>query len=118
MTESARRVRVAEEFRKVLAEEVQRLKDPRVGFVTITGVDVTPDLRRAVVYYTVLGEERDRKSTAAGLRSAAPRLRSELGRQIRLRFLPELRFEQDDAAAQGDRVEELLRKIHEEEGEA
>lgn len=118
MTESARRVRVAEEFRKVLAEEVQRLKDPRVGFVTITGVDVTPDLRRAVVYYTVLGEERDRKATAAGLRSATPRLRSELGRQIRLKFLPELRFEQDDAAAQGDRVEELLRKIHEEEGEA
>ena len=117
MTESARRVRVAEEFRKVLAEEVQRLKDPRVGFVTITGVDVTPDLRRAVVFYTVLGEERDRRATAAGLRSAAPRLRSELGRQIRLKFLPELRFEQDEAVAQGDRVEELLRRIHDEEEE-
>lgn len=115
MTEGARPARVAEEFRKVLAEEVQRLKDPRVGFVTITGVDVTPDLRRAVVYYTVLGEERDRRATAAGLRSAAPRLRSELGRQIRLKFLPELRFEEDQAIASGDRVEELLRKIHEED---
>lgn len=116
MTEGARPVRVAEEFRKVLAEEVQRLKDPRVGFVTITGVEVTPDLRRAVVYYTVLGEERDRRATAAGLRSAAPRLRSELGRQIRLKFLPELRFEEDEAVAHGDRVEELLRRIQEEEG--
>ncbi|HEX6207625.1 MAG TPA: 30S ribosome-binding factor RbfA [Actinomycetota bacterium] len=115
MTDGARPVRVAEEFRKVLAEEVQRLKDPRVGFVTITGVDVTPDLRQAVVYYTVLGEERDRRATAAGLRSAAPRLRAELGRQVRLKFLPELRFEEDQAVVEGDRVDELLRRIHEEE---
>ncbi|HEX6263129.1 MAG TPA: 30S ribosome-binding factor RbfA [Actinomycetota bacterium] len=115
MTDGGRPERVAEEFRKVLAEEVQRLKDPRVGFITITGVDVTHDLRRAVVYYTVLGEERDRRATAAGLRSAAPRLRAELGRQIRLKFLPELRFEEDQAVAEGDRVDELLRRIHEEE---
>lgn len=118
MTGSVRPERVAEEFREVLAEEIQKLKDPRVGFVTVTGVDVTPDLRRAVVFYTVMGEERDRKATRAGLRSAGPRLRSELGRQVRLKFLPELDFREDESAARGGRVEELLREIHEREEEA
>lgn len=115
MSGSVRPERVAEEFREVLAEEIQKLKDPRVGFVTVTAVDVTPDLRRATVFYTVMGEEKDHKATRAGLRSAAPRLRGELGRQVRLRFLPELDFREDESAAHGDRVEELLRKIREEE---
>jgi ribosome-binding factor A len=103
---------VAEEFREVLAEEIPKLKDPRVGFVTVTEVDVSPDLRRAVVYYTVMGEERERKATRAGLRSAAPRLRAEIGRQIRLKFLPDIEFREDDTVERGDKVEELIRKIH------
>jgi ribosome-binding factor A len=111
MTESKRPDRVSEEFREVLAEEIPRLKDPRVGFVTVTGVDVTPDLRRAIVYYTVLGEEEDRRSTRAGLRSARGHLRQVLGEQVRLKFLPELEFEEDDTRERVDRVEELLRKI-------
>lgn len=113
MTEGGRPERVSEEFREILAEEIPKLKDPRVGFVTVTGVDVTPDLRRAVVSYTVLGDEGDRKSTRAGLRSAAARLRAELGRQVRLKFLPELQFEEDLGAAHAERVEELLREIQE-----
>jgi ribosome-binding factor A len=103
--------RVSEEFREILAEEIPKLKDPRVGFVTVTGVDVSPDLRRAVVYYTVLGEEAERKSTRAGLRSARGHLRAVIGEQVRLKFLPELVFEEDHTREQAERVDELLRKI-------
>ena len=84
MAERVRPERVAEEFREVLAEEIPRLKDPRIGFVTVTRVDVSPDLRRATVFYTVLGENRDHRATRAGLQSARTHLRSELGHQVRL----------------------------------
>jgi ribosome-binding factor A len=106
---------VGEEFREILAEEIPRLKDPRVGFVTVTAVRVTPDLRTARVYYTVLGEEAERKATAAGLRSAAGHLRQVLGNQVRLKFLPDLLFEEDDTEDRAERVEELLRKIREDD---
>ena len=111
MTEGVRPDRVGEEFREVLAEEIPKLKDPRVGFVTVTAVRVTPDLRTARVYYTVLGEEAERKATAAGLRSAAGHLRQVLGHQVRLKFLPDLLFEEDDTRERADRVDELLRQI-------
>jgi ribosome-binding factor A len=101
--------RVAEEFREVLAEEVQKLKDPRVGFVTLTHVEVTPDLRKAIVFYTVLGEDRDRRGTRAGLRSAAPRLRTALGRSVRLKFTPALEFREDVGLANLEVVARLLR---------
>src|SRR5437867_113334 len=65
MSGGARPERVAEEFREVLAEEIPRLKDPRVGFVTVTRVEVSPDLRRATVYYTVMGKDRDHRATRA-----------------------------------------------------
>ena len=110
MSGTQRMDRVAEEFREVLAEEVQKLKDPRVGFVTLTRVEVTPDLRKAIVYYTVLGEDRDRKGTRAGLRSAAPRLRSALGRSVRLKFTPALEFREDVGLANLDVVARLLRQ--------
>jgi len=102
---------VAEEFREILAEEIGRLKDPRVGFITVTRVEVPPDLRRATIYYTVLGEDRDHRRTQAGLRSATAHLRSVLGRQVRLKFTPELEFLEDVGLSQVERVAELLRKI-------
>jgi ribosome-binding factor A len=108
--------RVAEELREVLAEEIQRLKDPRVGFVTVTGVRVTPDLRKARVFYTVLGEDRDRSATRAALRSARSHLRTTLGREVRIKFVPELEFREDEGATLGKRVEELLEEWHREEG--
>lgn len=107
--------RVSEEFREIFAEEIPKLKDPRVGFVTVTGVHVTPDLRRAIVFYTVLGEEGDRRATAAGLRSASGHLRQVLGQQVRLKFLPELVFEEDDTMERAGRVDELLRRIKEDD---
>jgi ribosome-binding factor A len=110
--QGARRARVAEEFREVLAEEIQRLKDPRIGFVTVTGVQVTADLRRAWVSYTVLGDDKQQRSTAAGLRSATPHLRKELGRQVRLKALPDLEFQVDQTLAQFDRIEEIIGLLH------
>src|ERR687888_2135345 len=103
--------RVAEEFREVLAEEIPRLKDPRVGFVTVTRVEVSPDLRRATIYYTVMGQDRDHRATRAGLQSARSHLRAVLGRQVRLKFTPELEFEEDVGLAQVERVTELLKQI-------
>jgi ribosome-binding factor A len=111
---TARPDRVSEEFREVLAEEIPRLKDPRVGFVTVTGVRVTPDLRRATVYYTAMGDERARKATRAGLRSARGHLRRVIGHEVRLKFLPDLEFEEDDTGPRAERVDELLRQINRE----
>ncbi len=116
MTEGTRPSRVQEEFREILAEEIPRLKDPRVGFVTVTGVKVTADLRRAIVYYTTLGDERARRATAAGLRSATPHLRQVIGRQVRMKVLPTLEFEEDETIRRAERIDDLLRRIHEEEG--
>jgi ribosome-binding factor A len=114
MVEPKRPHRVSEEFREVLAEEIPRLKDPRVGFVTVTGVQVTPDLRRATVYYTALGDEGQRRSTRAGLRSARGHLRRVLGHEVRLKFLPELVFEEDETGVRVERLDQLLRRIHKE----
>jgi ribosome-binding factor A len=111
MSGGARPERVAEEFREVLAEEIPRLKDPRVGFVTVTRVEVSPDLRRATIFYTVMGKDRDHRATRAGLQSARSHLRGVLGQQVRLKFTPELEFEEDVGLAQVERVTELLRQI-------
>ena len=116
MTQGARTDRVAEEFREILAEEVQRLKDPRIGFVTLTAVEVSPDLQHAWIYYTVFGNDSQQRGTAAGLRSAVPHLRRELGRQVRLKTLPELEFRVDESAARNRRIDEIIDRIHREEG--
>ena len=108
--------RVSEEFREVLAEEIPRLKDPRIGFVTVTGVRVTPDLRHAVVFYTAMGDDAARRSTAAGLRSAAGHLRSVIGHEVRLKFLPDLEFQEDRVPQRAERVEQLLREIRKHDG--
>lgn len=117
MPQGQRAVRVGEEFREVLAEEIQKLKDPRVGFVTVTGVRVTPDLRRAWVFYTTYGDEKAKSGTRAGLRSAGPHLRSALGKQVRLKFLPELEFEEDVIVEQGTRIDDLIEELHTRDGD-
>ena len=112
MPQGSRTDRVGEEFREIIAEEIQRLKDPRVGFVTVTGVRVTRDMRTATVFYTAYGDHKEQAATRAGLRSARAHLRAELGRQVRLKFLPELRFEEDVAVEQGERIERLIEQLH------
>ena len=108
MTQGARTDRVGEEFREILAQEIPRLKDPRVGFVTVLGVSVSPDLRHAWVAYTTLGQDKEKAGTRAALRSAKPHLRAVLGRQVRLKYLPELEFEEDTSHEQASRIDELI----------
>lgn len=91
------------------------LKDPRIGFVTITAVDMTPDLSLARVYYSLIGSSDDRKSTAAGLKSSAPYIRQQLGRVLRLRFIPEIQFEYDTSVEYGQHIEKLLSEVRPEE---
>jgi ribosome-binding factor A len=100
-------------MREALADELERLSDPRLGFVTVTGVEVSRDLRLADVYYSVLGTAEDRVGSANALRSATPHLRAVVGRQIRLKYNPELRFREDPAIAQGQRIDEVIRSMHE-----
>ena len=117
MTGGVRPTRVSEEFREILAEEIPRLKDPRVGFVTVIAVTVTPDLRHARVSYTTMGEEKEKRATAAALRSARGHLRKVIGRQVRLKVLPDLEFAEDEAIRSADRIEELMRGLHRNEGD-
>jgi ribosome-binding factor A len=107
-----RAARVNEVVRETLAEELERMSDPRLGFVTVTGVEVSPDIRYADIYYSVLGTPDERVESSNALRSASPRLRAAIGKQVRLKFVPELRFHEDPAIAQGARIEEVIRSIH------
>ena len=117
MGETARTSRVSEEFREILAEEILKLKDPRVGFVTVTGVKVTPDLRHAWVYYTSMGDESEKKATRAGLRSARAHLRQCIGRQVRLKYLPEIEFEEDVSIERAAHIDELIAELRRKEAD-
>lgn len=101
--------------REVLGEAIQDLKDPRIGFVTVTMVRVTSDLQHARVLVGVLGSDEERAETMAGLESAKPHLRATLGREVRMKYLPELTFELDTQAEDAQHLEELLHRIHEDE---
>ncbi|HEX4775596.1 MAG TPA: 30S ribosome-binding factor RbfA [Acidimicrobiia bacterium] len=109
-----RTARVNEVVREVLATEVERLSDPRLELVTVTGVDVSADLREATVYYSSLGPSDE---AAAGLRAAARHLRGVLGHQVRLKYLPRLSFREDPGVVQGRRVDEIIRELHGGDGE-
>jgi len=92
---------------------MRKLKDPRVGFVTVTGVDVAKDLRNATVYVSIYGSDADKEASLKGLRSAAAFIRSELGKRMRMRYLPELLFRFDATVERGAHIMELLREIEE-----
>ena len=107
--------RVNEAVREVLAELLHELKDPRIGFVTLTEVRTSSDLQHAEVFFTVLPDDAEtRAATVAGLRSARPLLRRELGTRLRIRYVPDLEFVEDPVPAQGRRIEALLRDQPEE----
>ena len=110
---SQRMARVQKLARQVLGELIQDLKDPRVGFATVTAVRITADLRHARVFVSVLGDEAQQVATMAGLNSARPFLRTEISRQMRLKYSPELVFELDHGPEEAQRLEELFRKLHE-----
>jgi len=108
--------RVAEEIKKVVGDIITRkLKDPRVGFVTITDVEVTGDLQQATIYLTVLGSDKKEQETLAGLEKAKGFIRSEIGKNIRLRKTPEIMFEIDTTIETGNRIERLIHDLHQSE---
>jgi ribosome-binding factor A len=108
---SARMRRVNESVRAVVAEGVGELKDPRIGMVTVTGVEVTPDLREATVYVSVLGSDRKRRATLAGLESAHGVLQARINRELNLRRTPTLTFTYDDSVERGVRMTKLIDEL-------
>jgi len=107
MTERMRRVNEA--LREVIAAAIATdLEDPRIGFVTVTGVDTSPDLRSARVHVSVLGDETDRERTLAGLASSHGLLQSAIAREMRLKRTPTLTFHYDDGPERGVRLSQLL----------
>ena len=111
---SPRMRRVNELVREVVAEEATQLKDPRLGFLTITGVDTAPNLRNAIVYYSVIGDDEQHRETARALRSAAARIQAAIGAQTRLKYTPVLEFRVDPSIDEGIRMEQLLHRLKEE----
>lgn len=111
MSSSGRMRRVDEAMREVLSSAITKdLKDPRIGFVTVTAVDTSPDLRHANVWVSVLGDDSQRKLTIAGLRSAHGLLQREVARQLRLKHTPTLEFAYDDTAERAARLEQIIRE--------
>jgi ribosome-binding factor A len=107
-----RNERVAEELRGVLAEAIREVRDPLVGFVTLTGVDLSPDLRQARVYVSRLGTEADRDAAVSALNHACAFLRHAVAERARLRYTPALRFVSDATIERGSRVEAIIQEIH------
>jgi len=108
--------RVGEQMKKELGDIISRkIKDPRIGFVTVTDVQVTGDLQQAKVYISVLGDEEQRENTLKGLAKAKGFIRTEIGQRIRLRKTPELIFEFDETMAYGNRINSLIHELQREE---
>ncbi|MEU0102562.1 30S ribosome-binding factor RbfA [Streptomyces sp. NPDC006267] len=111
MTDNARARKLADRIQVVVAETLdRRIKDPRLGFVTITDARVTGDLREATVFYTVYGDDEERAASAAALESAKGVLRSEVGRQTGVRYTPSLAFVPDALPDNARTIEDLLDK--------
>lgn len=108
--------RVGEQMKKELTDIIGRkIKDPRIGFVTVTDVQVTGDLQQAKVYISVLGDDEQKENTLKGLAKAKGFIKSEIGHRIRLRKTPEIIFEFDESIDYGNRIETLLHELHTDE---
>ena len=117
MAQGYRPHRVADQIRQELSELLTRgeVHDPGIGFITLTRVQVSPDLQMARVFYTTLGDAKARQETARALDRATPFFRRQIGGRLRLRRVPEFEFRFDESVAQQDRIEQILRDLHEEE---
>jgi ribosome-binding factor A len=108
---SERMRRVDEAVKEVLSEGIGELKDPRIGFVTVTGVRTSPDLRQARVFVSVLGSERKREQSLAGLAAAHGVLQARVARELRLKRTPQLAFEYDPSVERGVRMTQLIDEL-------
>jgi ribosome-binding factor A len=116
MSQGSRPDRVADLIRSELATLLVRdVHDPGIGFVTLTRVQLSPDLQQARVRYTSLGDDKARAATAKALERATPFLRRQMGSRLRLKRVPELRFDYDESVAGQDRIERLLSDIRRDE---
>ena len=120
MGEPRRPDRVAEAIREEVATFLSEgAKDPRIrGFVTVTAVDMTRDLRQATVFVSIMGSDEEKRETVAGLASVAGHLRSMLGKSLRLRNAPEIIFKVDESVARASRIEQLLAQVRREREES
>ena len=104
--------KVAETIHTTISTMLMRgLNDPRIGFVTITGVEVTDDLHLARIFFTVIGDETVKKNSEAGLKSAAGHIRHELGKVLKMRYTPDILFKYDHSQDYGQRIDDLLREV-------
>jgi ribosome-binding factor A len=117
MAQGHRPDRVGDQIRQELSELLTRgaVHDPGIGFITLTRVKVTPDLQLARVYYTTMGDDRERHETARALERATPFFRRQVGARLQLRRVPELEFRFDESIANQDRIEQILQELHAEE---
>jgi ribosome-binding factor A len=104
--------KVAEAVHEIISELlIKGLKDPRIGFVTLTGVNLTDDLRLATVYFSVVGSAEEKKESEKGLNSAKGYIRKEMGRNLRLRYVPDIVFKYDNSLDYGSRIENILHEL-------
>jgi ribosome-binding factor A len=114
MEPTRRTQRVALQIQQEISLILSRnLKDPRIGFVTVTGVDLSPDLRHAKVYVSAMGDDKARRESLQALNHASGWIRHELGQRIRMKFLPEIVFRTDTSLDYGERIDRLLDDIRE-----
>ena len=118
MAQGYRPNRVGDQIREELSSMLTRgeVHDPKIGFITLTRVQVSADLQVARVYYTSLGDAAARKETQKALDHATPFLRRQIGQRLRLKRVPELRFQYDESIAGQDRIDQLLDEIHRNDG--
>jgi ribosome-binding factor A len=118
MSTHSRPDRVGEEIRAAIGEMLTRgeLRDPRIGFITITGVKMSPDLRVAKVFYSMIGSDKQREDTQLGLDAAKGFVRREVTSRVKLRVSPEIYFAFDASVGEGDKIDRLLREVKEKEG--
>ncbi|MCD0453620.1 30S ribosome-binding factor RbfA [Actinocorallia sp. API 0066] len=118
MVDAARARKLADRIQQIVAEMLERrVKDPRLGFVTITDAKITNDLRDATVYYTVYGTDEEKAGTAAALESAKGIIRTEVGRKTGIRHTPSLTFVPDEVIENAHHIEQLLAKAKEQDAE-
>jgi ribosome-binding factor A len=115
---SIRPDRIAQEIQAAVADLLTRgnIKDPRVGFITVTGVKVSPDLSVARIYYSMIGTDQQKADTQAGLDAAKGYVRREVTKRVKLRVSPEVFFSFDGSLEEGDKIERLLKEVRSKEG--
>ena len=117
MSRGNRMRRVNSTIKEAVADHVADLKDPRLGFVTITSVDTAPDLRNARVYFSVLGTPEESAASLEALRSASSKIRTQVGQEIRMKYTPRLEFVADESIERGAHILSILAEIRQEDGD-